>query len=130
MDMHRLYFLMHGDLAQAKEAFQAWQEKAGPESEANLYEGFILQNRDYFDQLINAQIVPQAASGVGLGTTEVCNIIKGFSNDNHIVVVKYSLTFEIGEGLKIVEINPSAEEKANYLKELVKQALGTNGSLF
>jgi len=127
MKLHSLYFLLHGDLNQAKKDLREWNGALGLEGEVKLYETFILKNQKSFGQSINAKLAPQAATGSGLGAKEVVDIIKGYSDQDRIVVSKYVVTMELGEKPKIIEVETSLEEKANYLRSLVERELGING---
>jgi hypothetical protein len=129
MKLHSLYFLLHGDLDQAKKDLREFDGNFGMESEVKLYESFILKNQKAFSQSINARLAPQAATGTGLGAKEVCDILKGFSDNDRIVVSKYVVTLELGEKPKIIEVETSADEKAIYLRELVQRELGMNGDM-
>jgi hypothetical protein len=101
----------------------------GLEAEVKLYESFILKNQKAFTQSINARLAPQAATGAGLGAKEVCDILKGFSDNDRIVVSKYVVTLELGEKPKVIEVETSLEEKASYLRALVQRELGMNGDM-
>lgn len=127
MKLHTLYFLLHGDLDQAKKDLQNWNGALSPEAEVKLYEAFILKNQKAFTQSINARLTPQAATGSGLGAKEVCNILKGFSDHDRIVVSKYVLTLELGEKPKVLEVEASTEEKAEFLRDLIQRELGLSG---
>lgn len=129
MKLHSLYFLLHGDLDQAKKDLREFDGNFGTESEIKLYESFILKNQKAFSQSINARLSPQAATGTGLGAKEVCDILKGFSDNDRIVVSKYVVTLELGEKPKIIEVETSPEEKVAYLRELVQRELGINGDM-
>lgn len=129
MKLHSLYFLLHGDLEKAKKDFQEWGGATGLDAEVKLYESFILKNQKAFSQSINARLSPQAATGPGLGTKEVIDILKGFSDNDRIVVTKYVVTLELGEKPKVIEVETSLEEKANYLRGLIQQELGVNGEM-
>jgi len=129
MKLHSLYFLLHGDLDQAKKDLQGWDGTLDLEAEVKLYEAFILRNHKAFTQSINAKLAPQAATGSGLGAKEVCDILKGYSDDDRIVVSKYVVTLELGEKPKVIEVEASLEEKASYLRELVQRELGVNGEM-
>lgn len=129
MKLHSLYFLLHGDLEQAKRDLYQWQGATGLEAEVKLYEAFILKNQKAFTQSINARMAPQAATGPGLGAKEVFDILKGFSDNDRIVVSKYVVTLELGEKPKVIEVEASLEEKTNYLRDLVQRELGVNGDM-
>jgi hypothetical protein len=127
--LHSLYFLLHGDLDQAKKDLQEWDGTTGLEAEVKLYETFILKNQKAFTQSINAKLAPQAATGIGLGAKEVFDILKGFSDNERIVVSKYVVTLELGEKPRVIEVEASLEEKATYLRDLVQRELGVNSDL-
>jgi hypothetical protein len=127
MKLHTLYFLLHGDLDQAKKDRQEWDGTLNLEAEVKLYEAFILKNQKAFTQSINARLAPQAATGTGLGAKEVCDILKGYSDNDRIVVSKYVVTLELGEKPKVMEVETSLEEKATYLRDLIQRELGLNG---
>jgi len=129
MKLHTLYFLLHGDLEQAKKDLQVLDGPLSLEAEVKLYEAFILKNQKAFTQSINARLAPQAATGSGLGAKEVCDILKGYSDNDRIVVSKYVVTLELGEKPKVLEVETSLEEKASYLRDLVQRELGMNGSM-
>jgi hypothetical protein len=129
MKLHSLYFLLHGDLEQAKKDIREHDGNLGLESEEKLYETFILKNQKAFTQSINARLLPQAATGAGLGAKEVCDILKGFSDNDRIVVGKYVVTLELGEKPKIIEVEASLEEKTGYLRGLIQHELGVNGDM-
>ncbi len=129
MRLHSLYFLLHGDLEQAKKDLREFERPLDLEGEVKLYESFILKNQKAFSQSINARLSPQAATGTGLGAKEVCDILKGYSDNDRIVVSKYVVTLELGEKPKVIEVETSLDEKANYLRELVQRELGTNGDM-
>lgn len=129
MKLHTLYFLLHGDLEQAKKDLREHDGNLSLEAEVKLYESFILKNSKAFAQSINARLAPQAATGSGLGAKEVCDILKGYSDNDRIVVSKYVVTLELGEKPKVIEVETSLDEKASYLRELVKRELGMNGDM-
>jgi len=126
MKMYSLYFLLHGDLEQAKKDMNAWPASSGLDDEFKLYENFVLKNQKAFAQSINARLSPQAATGSGLGAKEVFDVIKGFSDDDHVVIKKYVVTLELGEKPKVIEVEANLEEKVRYLRELVEREVGLN----
>lgn len=128
MQIHNLYFLLHGDLEQAKKDSESWKIGMSPEDEMKLYESFIVRNQRVFSQSMNARLSHQAATGPGLGVKEVFDVIKGFSDDDRVTIKKYVVTVELGEKPKVIEVEADLEEKMRYLKELVERELGVNGT--